>query len=140
MISFLKNEARMMSKIEVFMAVKTLTRLCCEAAWSCTWLLMFWRNASLPFKVKAHSTLKMEAIHSSKTLVNTYKIIQLQRRRSQLKIVRMIKSRWMRLTEHVAHMGEIRNVYKILIRQPKGERPFQRQRNIPLHTCSSETL
>jgi hypothetical protein len=30
-------------------------------------------------------------------------------------VIRMIKSRRMRWTEHVAHIGEMRNVYKILV-------------------------
>jgi hypothetical protein len=32
----------------------------------------------------------------------------------------MITSRRMKLAEHVAHMGEIRNAYKILIDRLKG--------------------
>jgi hypothetical protein len=40
--------------------------------------------------------------------------------------IRMIKSRSMRSTGHVAHMKEIKNAYKILIRKPEEERPFKR--------------
>jgi len=37
--------------------------------------------------------------------------------------VRLIKSRRMRWTRHVAHMGEMRNAYKILVGKPEGKRP-----------------
>jgi hypothetical protein len=36
-------------------------------------------------------------------------------------IVRVIKSRRMRWAGHVAHMGEGRCVYKVLVRRPKGK-------------------
>jgi hypothetical protein len=35
-------------------------------------------------------------------------------------IIRVIKSRRIRWAEHVARMGEMRNVYKILIGKPEG--------------------
>jgi hypothetical protein len=38
------------------------------------------------------------------------------------------KSRQMRWTGHVAHMGEERKVYKVLVGKPKGKRPFRRPR------------
>jgi hypothetical protein len=41
-------------------------------------------------------------------------------------ISRMIQSRRMRLTEHVAHMGEKRNAYRILVGKPEGRRPLGR--------------
>jgi hypothetical protein len=37
-------------------------------------------------------------------------------------IIRMIKSRRMRWAEHVAHMGEKRNAYGILVGKPEGMR------------------
>jgi hypothetical protein len=43
-------------------------------------------------------------------------------------IIRQIKSRIMRLTGHVARMGEERNVYKVLMGKPEGKRPLGRQR------------
>jgi hypothetical protein len=43
-------------------------------------------------------------------------------------IVRVIKSRWMRWTGHVAHMGEGRGVYRVLVGRPKGKRPLGRPR------------
>ena len=39
-------------------------------------------------------------------------------------IVRVIKSRRIRHTGHVAHMGEGRGVYRVLVRKPEGKRPF----------------
>jgi hypothetical protein len=43
-------------------------------------------------------------------------------------IIRMIKSRRMRWAEHVARMGETRNVYAILVGKPEEERPIGRRR------------
>jgi hypothetical protein len=41
-------------------------------------------------------------------------------------IIRQIKSRRMRWAGHVAHMGEERNVYKVLMGKPEGKRPLER--------------
>jgi len=38
----------------------------------------------------------------------------------------VIKSRRMRWTEHVAHMGERKGAYRILVRKPEGKRPLGR--------------
>jgi hypothetical protein len=43
-------------------------------------------------------------------------------------IIRMIKSRKMRCTGHIARMGEKRNAYRTLIRKPEGKRPLGRPR------------
>jgi hypothetical protein len=43
-------------------------------------------------------------------------------------IIRIIKSRRMRWAGHVAWMGEKRNVYRLLVRKPEGERPLGRPR------------
>ena len=43
-------------------------------------------------------------------------------------IVRVIKSRRMRWTGHVARMGERRGVYRVLVGKPKGRRPLGRLR------------
>jgi hypothetical protein len=43
-------------------------------------------------------------------------------------IIRQIKSRRMRWAEHVARMGEERNVYRVLIGKPEGKRPLGRPR------------
>jgi hypothetical protein len=43
-------------------------------------------------------------------------------------IIRQIKSRRMRWAGHVAHMGEERNVYKVLMGKAEGKRPFGRPR------------
>jgi hypothetical protein len=41
-------------------------------------------------------------------------------------IIRIIKSRRMRLTEHVARMGEKRNAYRLFLGKPEGKRPRRR--------------
>jgi hypothetical protein len=43
---------------------------------------------------------------------------------SSLSIIRIKKSRRMRLAEHVARMGEKRNAYKLLVGKPEGKRPL----------------
>jgi len=43
-------------------------------------------------------------------------------------IVWVIKSRRMRLAEHVACMGERRGVYRVLVGKPEGKSPFGRPR------------
>jgi len=43
-------------------------------------------------------------------------------------IVRVIKSRKMRWAGHVAHMGEERGVYMVLVGKPEGRRPLGRPR------------
>jgi len=43
-------------------------------------------------------------------------------------IVRMTKSRRMRLVGHVVRMGEGRGVYRVLVRRPEGRRPLERPR------------
>jgi hypothetical protein len=39
-------------------------------------------------------------------------------------IIRVIKSRRMRLAAHVAHMWESRGVYRVLVGNPEGKRPL----------------
>jgi hypothetical protein len=43
-------------------------------------------------------------------------------------IIRIIKPRRMRWAEHVARRGEQRNVYRLLVGKPEGERPLGRPR------------
>ena len=43
-------------------------------------------------------------------------------------IVRVIKSIRLRWAEHVAHMGEDRGVYRVLVGKPEGKRPLLRPR------------
>jgi len=43
-------------------------------------------------------------------------------------IVQMVKSRRMRWAGHVAHMGEGRGVYRVLVGKPEGKRPLGRPR------------
>jgi len=43
-------------------------------------------------------------------------------------IVPLIKSRRMRWAGHIAHMGERRGVYRVLVGKPEGKRPLGRPR------------
>jgi hypothetical protein len=43
-------------------------------------------------------------------------------------IIRIIKSRRMRLAGHVARMGEKRDAYRLLVGKPEGRRPLRRPR------------
>jgi hypothetical protein len=43
-------------------------------------------------------------------------------------LIRIIKSRRMRLAGHVARMGEKRNAYRLLVGKPEGKRPLGRPR------------
>jgi hypothetical protein len=47
---------------------------------------------------------------------------------SSQNIIRMIKSRRMKLTGHVARMGAKRNAYRILVGKPEGKRLLGRPR------------
>jgi hypothetical protein len=52
--------------------------------------------------------------------------------------IRMIKSRRMRWSGHVARMRAMRNAYRILVGKPEGKRPLERPRhrwvdNIKIH-------
>jgi hypothetical protein len=44
-------------------------------------------------------------------------------------IVKVIKSMRMKVTGHVALMGEVRNAYSILVGKPEGWRPLGRPRH-----------
>jgi hypothetical protein len=44
-------------------------------------------------------------------------------------IIRQIKSRQMRWAGHMAHVGEERKVYKVLVGKPEGKRPLRRPRH-----------
>jgi hypothetical protein len=43
-------------------------------------------------------------------------------------IVRVVKSRRMRWAGHMAHVGEERGVYRVLVGKPEGKRPLGRPR------------
>jgi hypothetical protein len=43
-------------------------------------------------------------------------------------IIRIIKARRMRLTGHVARLGEKSKAYRLLVRKPEGKRPLGRPR------------
>jgi hypothetical protein len=44
-------------------------------------------------------------------------------------IIRLSKARRMRWAGHVAHMGEVRGAYNILVGRPEGRRPLGRPRH-----------
>jgi hypothetical protein len=54
------------------------------------------------------------------------------------RIVRMIKSRMMRWTGHVAPMVEKRNTYRLLVRKPAGERPLGKPRRRRMDTITTD--
>jgi hypothetical protein len=45
---------------------------------------------------------------------------------SSPRIIRVVNSKRMRHAVHEAHMGKIRNAYKILVKKSEGNRPFIR--------------
>jgi hypothetical protein len=47
---------------------------------------------------------------------------------SSPRIIRIMKSRRMRWTGHVARMGEKRNACRLLVGKPEGKRPLERPR------------
>jgi hypothetical protein len=53
---------------------------------------------------------------------------ELSDRYSLTNIVRVVKSRRMRWTGHVARMGQGRGVYRVLVGKPEGKRPLGRPR------------
>jgi hypothetical protein len=53
---------------------------------------------------------------------------------SSSNIVRVIKSRKMRWTGHLARLGEERGVYRVLVGKPEGKRPLGR----PTCECGNE--
>jgi hypothetical protein len=53
---------------------------------------------------------------------------ELRNLQSSPAIIKMIKSRDMRWTWHVAYMGEKRNAYRVLVEKPEGKRPLGRHR------------
>jgi hypothetical protein len=53
---------------------------------------------------------------------------ELHRLYSLSNIIRVIKSRRLRWAGHVAHMGEGRVVYKVLVVRPEGKIPLRRPR------------
>jgi hypothetical protein len=64
------------------------------------------------------SDRRLEKLHSEE-LHNSY---------PSPSIIRMIKSRRMRWTEHVARMGQKGNAYRILVGRPEEKRPLGRSR------------
>jgi hypothetical protein len=48
---------------------------------------------------------------------------------SSTSIIRIIKSRRMRCTGHVARIGDKMNAYRLLVGNPEGKRPLERPRH-----------
>jgi hypothetical protein len=46
-----------------------------------------------------------------------------------MNIIKVIKSRRMRWAGHVAHVGEGRGVYRVLVGRPTGKRQLERPRH-----------
>ena len=44
-------------------------------------------------------------------------------------ILRLLKSRRMRWAGHVARMGQVRGVHRVLVGKPEGKRPLERPRS-----------
>jgi len=57
-----------------------------------------------------------------------YKMRELSELYSSPNIIRVIKSRRIKWAGHVAHMGESRGVYRVLVGKPEGKRPLGRPR------------
>jgi hypothetical protein len=55
-------------------------------------------------------------------------------------IIRIIKQKRMRWAEHVARMGEKRNVYRLLVRKPEGKRPLGRPRRRWIDNIKNDLL
>jgi hypothetical protein len=55
-------------------------------------------------------------------------------------IIRIIKSRRMKRAGHVARMGEKRNVYKLLVREPERKRPLGRPRHKRIDNIKMDPL
>jgi hypothetical protein len=47
---------------------------------------------------------------------------------TSLNIFKVIKSRRVRWAGHVAQLGEMRNVYNVLVGKPEGKKPLARPR------------
>jgi hypothetical protein len=43
-------------------------------------------------------------------------------------IIKVVKESGMRWTGYVAHMGQMKNTYKIMVRKPEGKRPLGKPR------------
>jgi hypothetical protein len=55
-------------------------------------------------------------------------------------VIKIIKSRKMRWTGHVARMGEKRDVYRLLVGKPEGKRPLGRPRRRWLDNIKMDLL
>jgi hypothetical protein len=60
----------------------------------------------------------------SKVTHEAYTVYRFAIFNSSPSIIRIIKSRRMKLAGHVARMGEKRNAYRLLVGKPEGKRPL----------------
>ena len=65
-------------------------------------------------------------MHGATIKIQNYELYDLY---SSPNIVRVIKSRRMRWVGHVACMGEKRCIYRVLVGNPDGKKPFGRPRH-----------
>jgi hypothetical protein len=63
---------------------------------------------------------------------------QIHNMRSFVSIIRMIKSKKMRWVEHVGLMGDLRNVYQVLVEKPEGKRSLGRLSHRPEHNIKMD--
>ncbi|PNF20252.1 hypothetical protein B7P43_G15719 [Cryptotermes secundus] len=89
-----------------------------------TWSLTLREEHRLRVLRRIFGPKRDEVTRSWKTLHNE----ELHNLYSSQSIIKMIKSRRVRLAGHVARMGEERNVYRILVGKPEGRRPLLRPR------------
>jgi hypothetical protein len=90
-----------------------------------TWSLTLWEKHRLRVfenrVLKRIFGLKWDEVTGGWTKLHNEELHNLY---STPSIIRMMKSRRMRWTGHVARMGEKRNSYRILVRKPEGRRPL----------------
>jgi hypothetical protein len=55
-------------------------------------------------------------------------------------IITIIKTRRMKWVEHVARMGEKRNVYRLLVGKPEGKRPLGRRRRVWIESIEMDFI
>ena len=81
----------------------------------------------LPFGVTIPATVPQGSEIPEGLMNNHVYVVQLNDLYSP-NIVGVIKSRRMRCSGHVAHMGERRDIYRVLVGKPEGKRPLGRPR------------
>jgi hypothetical protein len=91
-------------------------------------------SMNFPFHLRFHHTSSSVPLAyfiyvvSFEDAVNNNKRLMINYLYSFPSTIRMIKSRRMRWTGHVARMGDRRNAYRIFVGKPEGRRPLGRPR------------